>query len=294
MEFNFEKPSKIRILPMDRKGEFGDLPIDKVQQDFFLKDLPYRKNNGKHGKYLFKEKGIDANPGCIVLFQYDNRIIASAKLTYAERFLEPEYRNNEKYSGAFYFEPSSITIFDPVTNNEMESIWPEFKVFSRVKQKLDMGKYPQFLQLINKKNPEYIAEKNKTYVRKYGGGGEGESHKNLKEWIVENPSFIGLENVKSCEIEHTFLSGDAVDILFKLSDGSDAVVEIETDNSLPGCHQAIKYRALRCAQRLIDINSKSVRAILVAWEIPKDVRIFCKKYNIEYFEKKITVISKFI
>lgn len=276
----------LRILPMDRKFEFSDSPINEVQQGFFLDDLPYRERNGKRGKYLFKEKGMNAKPGCIVLFQYDNRIIASAKLTYIERFTEPEYHNNEKYSGAFYFEPSSITVFDPVTSNEMESIWPEFERFSRVKHKLDIKKYPQFLQLIQKKHPESIAKKNKIYARKYGSTGEGESHKNLKEWISENPNFIDLENVKSCAIEHKFLSGDAADILFELLDGTDVVVEIETDNPLPGCHQVIKYRVLRCAQRRIDINSKSVHAILVAWGIPKEVRTFCKIYNIKYFEKK--------
>ena len=280
---------------MDRKFEFRDQPIEEVQQDFFLDVLPNRNDHGKRGIYSFKEKGMNAEHGCIVLFQYDNHIIASAKLTDSEKFDEPRYGDfskdpyydDVKYLGAFYFEPSSITVFDPVTADELRSIWPKFTRFSHVKHDLDAEKYPQFLQLISKRHPKSITNKNEVYVRKYGGTGEGENHKELKTWIAKDPSIIGLENVKSREIEHTFLSGDSVDILFKLFDGSDAVVEIETDNPLPGCHQAIKYRALRCAQRQIDINSKSVRAILVAWKIPEDVKIFCKRYNIEYFEKKI-------
>ena len=165
MKVNFEKPIGVRILPMDRKIEFRDQPIEEVQQDFFLKSLPYREGNGKSGKYLFKEKGMNADQGCIVLFQYDNQIIASAKLTDSEKFTEPQYGDdfskdpyysNFKYSGAFYFEPSSISVFDPVTADEIKSIWPEFNGFSHVKYVLDAEKYYQFLQLINKKHPKDI------------------------------------------------------------------------------------------------------------------------------------------
>ena len=149
MKMNFEKPNSIRILPMNRKIEFRDWPIEKVQQDFFLDDLPYREDNGKRGKYLCKEKGMKADSGCIVLFQYDNRVIASAKLTDSEKFTEPQYGDdfskdpyysNFKYLGAFYFEPSSIFVFDPVTADEIKSIWSDFKRFSHVKHVLDVEK----------------------------------------------------------------------------------------------------------------------------------------------------------
>ena len=167
IKVNFEKPSSVRILPMDRKIEFRNAPIEEVQQDFFLNSLPYRKGGGKSGKYLFKDKGMKAYPGCIILFQYDNHIIASAKLTDSEKFHEPQlgdfsedpYYANFEYSGAHYFEPSSILVFDPVTADEIKSIWPEFKGFSHAKYFLDAEKYPQFLQLVNKKYPKTIAEK---------------------------------------------------------------------------------------------------------------------------------------
>jgi hypothetical protein len=122
--------------------------------------------------------------------------------------------------------------------------------------------------------------------RKYGAGGEGDNHKKLKEWVAQNPQSIELKNVKSHELEYVFISGDTVDILFQLKNGDDAVVEIETTIPLPGCYQAIKYRALRCAERSLALDSKKLNAILVAWEVPQDVRDFCNKYNILYYEIK--------
>jgi hypothetical protein len=120
--------------------------------------------------------------------------------------------------------------------------------------------------------------------RKYGPGGEGGNHKKLKKWVAENPQSIGLKNVKHYELEYVFLSGDTVDILFELENGDDAIVEIETTIPLPGCHQAIKYRALRCAERMLDLDSTTVKAILVAWGVTQEVREFCNRYNILPYE----------
>jgi len=124
-------------------------------------------------------------------------------------------------------------------------------------------------------------------IRKYGSGGEGEEHKRLKEWIAKHPEKIGIMNVRNTTIEHVFCCGDTVDILFELDDGSDIVVEIETIDPLPGCHQAIKYRALRCAQRGIPLSSEKVIAYLVAWDIPDAVAAFCQKYDIRQMSTKI-------
>lgn len=117
-------------------------------------------------------------------------------------------------------------------------------------------------------------------LRKYGRGGEGQKHKQLKEWIAQHPEQIGITNVKKTTIEYSFCCGDTVDILFELEDDNDIVVEIETIDPMPGCHQAIKYRALRCAQRGIPLDSKQVKAYLVAWETPEVVTSFCERYSI--------------
>jgi len=79
--------------------------------------------------------------------------------------------------------------------------------------------------------------------------------------IAEHPEAIGIANVKQVAVEHVFCCGDTVDILFERNDGTDIVVEIETIDPEPGCHQAIKYRALRCAERGIPLDSKQIKTI---------------------------------
>jgi len=124
-------------------------------------------------------------------------------------------------------------------------------------------------------------------IRKYGYGGEGADHRKLKEWIAKNPCEIGITDLQKAEVEYEFPSGDTADILFRLSGNRDAVVEIKTSDPFPGCYQALKYRILRCAELGLNLNSPNVRAILVAWEIPKEIKKFCEKYGIQYVEKKI-------
>ena len=126
-----------------------------------------------------------------------------------------------------------------------------------------------------------------TRLRKYGSGGEGKEHKRLKEYIAKHPEAIGITNVKKVAVEHTFCCGDTVDILFQHNDGTDTVVEIETIDPEPGCHQAIKYRALRCAERSLSLDSSKIKAYLVAWEIPKAVSLFCDNYKIVWKEFRL-------
>ncbi len=117
--------------------------------------------------------------------------------------------------------------------------------------------------------------------RKYGSGGEGIEHKKLKEWIANHPELLGLSNVKKVEIEqHVFLSGDLPDVVFSFNKDMFAVVEIETDVPWPGAFQAIKYKALMCAENELPITSNKVKAFLVAWDIPQDVKTFCDHYII--------------
>jgi len=123
-------------------------------------------------------------------------------------------------------------------------------------------------------------------ARKYGPGGEGNEHRKLKEWIAQNPREIGLTNVQRTETEYVFASGDTADIVFELDGDTYVVVEIETLDPYPGCHQALKYRVLKCAELGLDIKSSNVEAVLVAWSIPEHVKSFCNKYGIRYMEKK--------
>ena len=123
-------------------------------------------------------------------------------------------------------------------------------------------------------------------LRKYGPRGEGLDHKKLKEWMHDHPEDIGLNGVLKGHLEYEFLTGDRVDLLFDLEGDRYAVVEIETDNPLPGAFQALKYKVLKCAEVGLDIKSSKVEAILVAWEKPED-RGFCHSYSVRFVKKRL-------
>lgn len=128
----------------------------------------------------------------------------------------------------------------------------------------------------------------KTTRRKYGSSGEGKDHKKLKNWIADNPKFVGLENVVITEIDnHIFPSGDRPDIVFFCEDNNYATVEIETNQLDGGMYQAIKYKSLLCAELGLPLNSPNVKTFLIAWEMPKEVKDFCDKYEVVYKKKKL-------
>jgi RecB family endonuclease NucS len=137
-----------------------------------------------------------------------------------------------------------------------------------------------------------ISQANKRSVllkRKYGAGGESDAHKKLKQYIAENPHIIGLDKSKlKVNIEHDFICGDMVDILFYSGTLSEnIVVEIELDCVLPGIHQAIKYRALRCAQLGEPITSNKVKGVVVAWHFNKAEIALCNQYGIKAVTYKL-------
>lgn len=72
----------IKILPMSSKEEFPGMSIEDVQNAYFLGELI----NDQSGMYYFKKTGMNAIEGSLVLFQFDNMIIASAQLLSIEKF----------------------------------------------------------------------------------------------------------------------------------------------------------------------------------------------------------------
>lgn len=90
--------------------------------------------------------------------------------------------------------------------------------------------------------------------------------------------------MKRTETEYVFTSGDTADIVFELNGNKYAVVEIETNYPDPGCHQALKYKVLKCAELGLDIKSSNVEAILVALSVLQEVRDFSNKYGIRFVE----------
>jgi len=128
----------VRILPMSTdEPEFVGKTHEEVQSQFFLSDLP----SGQEGRYFYRTKGLDAEPGTVVLFQYKKRIIASAVFKGREKFDEPK----DQCHGALRFDVDSIRVFDPVGAEVLGDLWPEeFKGFRNAMAQLNADAYPEF------------------------------------------------------------------------------------------------------------------------------------------------------
>jgi len=149
------KFKEIRILPMSAIYEFPNKTIEEIQNEFFLNELV----NKRKGKYLFRSSGMNATKGALVLFQIDNKVIASANLVQVKKYKEPV---DDVYKGAYYFDINTIKVFEPIVAKELSEIDENFVAFSQSKQKLDSSKQDQILSLINSKEririPEEVIE----------------------------------------------------------------------------------------------------------------------------------------
>lgn len=129
-----------------------------------------------------------------------------------------------------------------------------------------------------------LDERGRTYSEyiERTGGGEGEDHLKLKEYVAAHPEAIGLPVESGAQMEYMFIAGDRADIVFGTGPDAWTVVEIkngEIGELVKGVYQAIKYRALLQAEKGHGI-SVQVDAILVAYEIPSDISFFAAKFGI--------------
>lgn len=143
-------PPVVCILPMSAQEEFAGWTTPQVQTQFFLghRDRTETDFNLLHpahpGRYRFRTRALNADPGTLVLFQFDARIIASAVLTRIERFEEPE----GEFHGAMWFEPTSIRVFAPVPLETVRSVWPEVTQFGQMMRTLAAAPYLWFSHLL--------------------------------------------------------------------------------------------------------------------------------------------------
>ena len=100
------------------------------------------------------------------------------------------------------------------------------------------------------------------------GDSEGPYHKALKEFILNHPDQFSISNVKEKENEHVLLSGDRLDVYFKLKDGKQIAIEVKSRISddadiLRGIYQCVKYKAVLSAECLAHGENGNVDAFLV-------------------------------
>ncbi len=121
-------------------------------------------------------------------------------------------------------------------------------------------------------------------VGAFHGTGESEAHRLLKLHVLQHPLILGLSAHAQGETEHSFRTGDRVDVFFRNHAPERSVVEIEVEgkeNLITGVHQAIKYRALAEAADRIPIQSPRVRAYVVAYETDYlEVREAASQYGV--------------
>jgi hypothetical protein len=128
---------------MDSKDEpgFVGCSAEEIQQHYFLNEL--LRPTRPPGKYCYHKLGLRAEPGTVVLFQYEGRIIASGILRCIERF---EVAEPGGYHGALHFDVESIKVFDPVDAGVIAGIWPRVKRLGQAKWSLDPKRYAEFQQ----------------------------------------------------------------------------------------------------------------------------------------------------
>lgn len=102
----------------------------------------------------------------------------------------------------------------------------------------------------------------------WAGGGEGERHKVLKEFVARHPESIGLKSgTPTGAIEHPLPSGDFLDVSFlhkKVWVAAEVKSAISPESDLiRGLFQCVKYRAVMEAVQISEAHPQNARALLV-------------------------------
>ncbi len=100
------------------------------------------------------------------------------------------------------------------------------------------------------------------------GGGEGERHRALKNYVAENPACIGLaKTVPRGETEYNLPSGDSLDVFFGTGRRWVAA-EIKSrisprEDIIRGLFQCVKYLAVMTAVQAAEGKPRNARVVLV-------------------------------
>ncbi|WP_205028108.1 hypothetical protein [Oleisolibacter albus] len=132
-----------------------------------------------------------------------------------------------------------------------------------------------------------IIEKAKT--GKSGGGGEGEEHRSLKEYVSNNPRLVGLPTHTRGRTEASLPSGDKIDVLFEAPERLVAVEvksRISDDVDLVrGLFQCVKYRAVMEAERGFKSARYSIDIFLASGRcFPESLRSLQNSLGVEVME----------
>lgn len=123
------------------------------------------------------------------------------------------------------------------------------------------------------------------------GGGEGQAHKKLKEYVKRTPRILGLPRgaAQAAECEYELPSGDSVDVMFCYG-GHMTAVEVKSKTSdvgdiRRGLFQCVKYQAVTEATFKDNGREPHVRSVLVlGGSLPARLKATRKRLGVEVKE----------
>lgn len=99
------------------------------------------------------------------------------------------------------------------------------------------------------------------------GGGEGDQHRALKDWVARHPEVLGLPLTATGVAERPLPSGDSLDVSFETPSewvAAEVKSRISGDTDmLRGLFQCVKYRAVMEAVQIAAGRPRAARAVLV-------------------------------
>ncbi|WP_295621707.1 hypothetical protein [uncultured Methanobrevibacter sp.] len=127
---------QIRILPTS--SDDFDFEDEEAMKNFFTNKLP------SDGKFHFYKNNVADPEGTLILFQYNNSIVASG-------IMEDRNDTMEKgYNGYYIFNKNSINLLDtPITKDELIDADVGFEGFGNTTKEIDMNHFTKINNLLN-------------------------------------------------------------------------------------------------------------------------------------------------
>ncbi len=150
---------------------------------------------------------------------------------------------------------------------------------------LEYSRWPEFFRragLVGENDGRPIKRRGRVVDIEFGGGGESEDHRGLKEDAASRPSMFRMPKYSRPEFEYRLRSQDCVDLVL-WAPGRICAVEVRGKNAsdadvVKGVYQTLKYKALCEAELLVDADHRTVSAfLLVGRELPTDARVAAKR-----------------
>lgn len=136
---------EIRIFAMSKdEPRFKNRTYSYVQRKFFLEDLVNEK-----GEFLYYRNGMNISGDTLVLFKFDEQIIASAIVKKSEKFRIPKVMHGIDHNGALYLDISTIEVFKPISISKLLEEIPNLNYSTRGNN-IEIENLDIIIQLINK------------------------------------------------------------------------------------------------------------------------------------------------